>query len=81
MSVDANLMIEILKSVQADIARLGNGQEDIKSRLTTLEIGQAGIHTLIAHVAGDVARQQAVMHRVEKRIGRIERRLELTEEG
>jgi hypothetical protein len=31
--------------------------------------------------AGDVARQQAVMHRVEKRIGRIERRLELTEEG
>ncbi len=79
MNFDPSLIIEILKSVQAGIARLADGQDDIKTRLTTLEIGQAGIHALTAHVAGDLARQQAVMDRIEKRIDRIDRRLELTE--
>ncbi len=46
MSIDDTFVIEILKKLQAGMTRLEQGQEDIKSRLTNLEVGQASILSL-----------------------------------
>jgi hypothetical protein len=67
VSVDTSLILEILKAVRADTAALRDGQEDIKVRLTTLEIGQAAIHSLIGHVAGDQALLRAERERGKQR--------------
>jgi len=77
--VDPSIILEILKRIQSGTARLEEGQEDIKSRLTRVEIGVAGLRRDQALDAGEIADLQARLDRINKRIDRIERRLELTE--
>jgi hypothetical protein len=72
-----NLILEHLKRFQAGQERIVAELKEIKSRLSQLEIGVAGIRGDIAHVSGDQARQQVSIDGLVERIERIERRLEL----
>ena len=64
-------MYEILRRIQANLALLKDDMRDIKARLTSID-GRLGIvHT-------DMAGQSSRIDRLEVRIERIERRLELT---
>ena len=72
-----NLILEHLKRFQAGQERIVIELKEIKSRLSQLEIGVAGIRGDIAHVSGDQARQQVSIDGLVERIERIERRLEL----
>jgi hypothetical protein len=72
-----NLILEHLKRFQAGQERIVVELKEIKSRLSQLEIGVAGIRGDIAHVSGDQARQQVSIDGLVERIERIERRLEL----
>jgi hypothetical protein len=81
VSVDESFILELLKKIQSGVARLEEGQEDIKSRLTRVEIGIAGLRRDQALDAGDIADQQGRIDRINTRLDRIERRLELSENG
>jgi septal ring factor EnvC (AmiA/AmiB activator) len=53
-----NLILEHLKRFQTGQDRIERELKDIKSRLSQLEVGVAGIRGDIAHLSGDFARQQ-----------------------
>jgi hypothetical protein len=72
-----NLILEHLKRFQAGQDRIERELKEIKSRMSQVEIGLAGIRGDIAHVAGDQARQQVTMDGISDRVDRIERRLEI----
>jgi uncharacterized coiled-coil protein SlyX len=65
--------------MQGSMSRLGEGQDDIKARLTTLEVTAATVLTVIGNISGDMARQQVTLDRFDKRLDRIERRLDLVD--
>ena len=71
-AVDADLIYEILKRIQSDIAQLKDGQRDLRSEMITMR----------GHI---VTMQQDVHHlytrldRMDQRLDRIENRLELRE--
>jgi len=79
VSVDTSLLLEHLKAIRADTAGIRSELKEIKSRLSTVEIGIGGIRGDLAHTYADYARQQATLDGLAERIERIERRLELTE--
>lgn len=66
-----NLVLDILRKIQADIGNLRFDIVDIKHRVTMLERNTADI-------ASSFAGQSARLDRVEERLDRIERRLDLT---
>jgi hypothetical protein len=72
-----NLILEHLKRFQMGQDRIERELKEIKSRLSQVEIGMAGIRGDIAHVSGDQARQQVTMDSLSDRVERIERRLEI----
>ncbi len=72
-----NLVLEHLKRFQAGQDRIERDLKEIKSRLSQLEIGVAGIRGDVAHVSGDLARQQVSFDALSDRIDRTEKRLEL----
>ena len=67
-----SLMLEILKRMQADMSEVTADMGDIKLRLTATEEHLA---TLVMSVAGINHR----LDRFDKRIERVERRLDLTD--
>jgi uncharacterized coiled-coil protein SlyX len=79
VSVDNSLLLEHLKAIRADTAGMRVELKEIKSRLSTVEIGIAGIRSDLAHNFADYARQQATLDALTERIERIERRLDLVE--
>ena len=72
MTDTENLMLEILKRLQHDMAGLRADMGDVKHRLTLLERGVADLHAAVAGQSGRI-------DRVENRLERIERRLDLTD--
>jgi predicted nucleic acid-binding Zn-ribbon protein len=67
-----NLMLEILRRLQADMADLKEGQRTTNVHLAAIESHMAGFHlTVSAHTDEPAGLRQ--------RIERIERRLELTD--
>lgn len=66
-----NLMLEILKRIQADIAGFKFDMVDLKHRVSLIERNTADI-------ASSYAGQSVRIDRLEERLDRIERRLELT---
>ena len=68
----ANLMIEMLKRIRASQERMELDIQDIKTRMTSLEI-------TVAQMANQLAAQSLRLDRLEERISRIERRLDLVE--
>lgn len=78
-----NLILEHLKVLRNEVRDFrGKAEEEfteIKLRLSSLERGQAKGHAEYADLYGDHARQQAAIDRINDRLNRIERRLELAE--
>ncbi len=66
-----NLILALLRRVDEKLDRLGEDMGDVKRRLTSLENQVATLH-------GDFAGQSVRIDRIENRLERIERRLELS---
>jgi hypothetical protein len=75
------LMLEISKSLRTDMTGLRVDVKDIAFRVTQLEVGQANILAAISQNFTDFARQQVSIDRINTRLDRIERRLELVDES
>lgn len=72
-----NLVLEILRRMQGDMADLKAGQRDIQYRLTLVESRLAGVERNLADHYAAYAVQNARIDRLEERMERMERRLEL----
>lgn len=67
-----SLVIEILRRIQGDLRELRLDVQDIKHHLS-------GIEVHLGELASGQAGQSVRLDRHDERLGRIERRLELTE--
>jgi tetrahydromethanopterin S-methyltransferase subunit G len=65
-----NLVLEILRRMQADMAILRDDMRDVKTRLSSIE-GR------LAHSSADHATQSLRIDRLEDRLERIEHRLDI----
>jgi hypothetical protein len=70
--VTNELLYEVLKQMQSDIAALKDGQREINTSLNAIRVHMVGIHQDIQNLYSIAARHDA-------RLDRIERRLEITE--
>jgi septal ring factor EnvC (AmiA/AmiB activator) len=77
MAETASLMTEILRSIQANVAALRNDQKEVIVRLGRIEVALASQRRDIAHGDEGLAEQSVRLDRINERIERIERRLEL----
>jgi len=71
--VTNELIYEVLKSVQAQVALLRDDMDNVKARLTSIDTRLGLVHT-------DMAHQSERLDRLEFRISRVETRLNLTDE-
>ncbi len=67
-----NLVLEHLRAIRTDIARLGNRLDTMSAELTAIRQHLGGVVTIQDHDHGDIAE-------IKSRLDRIERRLELTD--
>lgn len=72
-----NLVLEHLRVIRADMGSIKDDVREIKSRINTLEAGQATIIQQIGHLTGMAAEQHVRYDRLLERIERLERRLDL----
>jgi septal ring factor EnvC (AmiA/AmiB activator) len=70
--VTNELMFEVLKSMQSDIAALREGQRETNAALNAIRIHMVGMQQ-------DIQNLYAAFTRHEARLDRIERRLEIAE--
>jgi uncharacterized coiled-coil protein SlyX len=68
----------ILRRLQADTARLTEGQRHLQVRLTSVEERLAGVAGRLASLQGDLAAHRRSIDRLEDRFARIGRRPELS---
>jgi len=73
-----NLILEHLKTFQAGQNRIESELKEIKHRVSNLEIGVAAVRRDVAHFATEHATQYISIDRINERIERIEKRLELS---
>ena len=71
-TITNELIYEVLKSIQAQVALTREDAESIKARLTSLDQRVSTIHT-------DMALMSDRMDRIESRIGRVETRLNFSD--
>jgi hypothetical protein len=71
------LMYEVLKSVQAQVAIIREDMDSIKMRLTSQDSRLGHILHAIGDLHTDIAEVSGRMDRLESRLGRVETRLEL----
>jgi uncharacterized coiled-coil protein SlyX len=74
---DQTLMLEILKNIQAGMARVHDDLGDVKHRLGSVESGVAVLSKIMSAMAETSAHQWKTLDRFSERIERIERRLDL----
>jgi predicted nucleic acid-binding Zn-ribbon protein len=67
-----NLVLEILRRLQADISELKAGQQTANVHLAAIENHMAGFHLTVSAHSDEIAG-------LKRRIERIERRLELSD--
>ena len=72
-----NLVLEHLKRFQSTLDRRETKYDEITNRLANLEGGQAMIIQHLAHLSSADATVQVAIDRINERLDRIERRLEL----
>lgn len=75
-----NLILGILKKIQAEQAEIRRDIREIKDRLTLMDGAIAAIRSEMANLYGLYAHQSSRIDRIEDRLERIERRLELRDE-
>jgi len=71
------LMYEVLKSIQAQVAIVREDVDSMKTRLTTQDGRLSQILTAVAGLHADLAEVSGRMDRIESRMGRVETRLNL----
>ena len=67
-----NVVLELLRRMRSSMERMELDMMDIKSRMTGIEIS-------VGQMAGQLASQSLRLDRMEERIARIERRLDLVD--
>ena len=72
-----NLILEHLKRFQAGQDRIERKLEEVVTRLGNLEIGVASVRRDFAHSEENAAAMSVRVDRLNERLERIERRLEL----
>jgi uncharacterized coiled-coil protein SlyX len=72
-----NLILEHLKRFQATLDRVERDIREVKTRLGTLEGGQAAIMQHLTHLSAADAAQQVAIDSINDRLNRIETRLDL----
>jgi septal ring factor EnvC (AmiA/AmiB activator) len=77
--VTADLMFEILKSVQARLAQVDGKIDEFKQEMQASRTSQNGIRQEITSVFQEISGIHATLVRYEGRLDRIERRLELND--
>jgi uncharacterized coiled-coil DUF342 family protein len=77
--VTADLMFEILKSVQARLAQVDGKIDELKQEMQASRTSQNGIRQEITSVFQEISGMHATMVRHEGRLDRIERRLKLND--
>ena len=77
--VTADLIFEILKSVQARLAQVDGKIDELKQEMQASRTSQNGIRQEITSVFQEISGIHATMVRHEGRLDRIERRLELND--
>jgi septal ring factor EnvC (AmiA/AmiB activator) len=75
----ADLMLEVLKSVQARLAQVDGKIDELKQEMQASRTSQNGIRQEITSVFQEVSGIHATLVRHEGRLDRIERRLELSD--
>ena len=68
-----NLMLEQLRAIRGDMARMADSMRSMQVEMTSLRQHLSGVVTLQEHDHGDLAA-------IKTRLERIERRLELADE-
>ena len=76
----ANLVFEHLKAIRADVQDLKADNRDIKMRLSAVGHSLASVVLGLGEGYSSNARQQAAIDRMNQRILRIEKRLELADQ-
>ena len=74
-----NLVLEHLRRIRASQERTELEIGDIKARLTAMDETMANSRTDLAHLHSLYAQQSKRIDRIEDRLGRIERRLDLVD--
>ncbi|WP_295585857.1 hypothetical protein [uncultured Lamprocystis sp.] len=74
-----SLVLEHLRHIRGRVDQIAEDVSDLKHRMTSLEVGMSLVKREVAHGDETDARHQVAMDKLEVRIERIERRLELTD--
>jgi len=77
--VTAELMFEVLRSVQARLAQVDGKIDELKQEMQASRTSQNGIRHEITSVFQEISGVHATLIRHEGRLDRIERRLELSD--
>jgi septal ring factor EnvC (AmiA/AmiB activator) len=75
----ADLMFEVLKSIQARLAQVDGKIDELKQEMQASRTSQNGIRHEITSVFQEISGVHATLVRHEGRLDRIERRLELND--
>jgi septal ring factor EnvC (AmiA/AmiB activator) len=73
-----SLMLDILRAVRGDIARIERKVDEHTVRVGRIEVALAGLHRDVAHHDEGRAEQSVRLDRLNASIERLERRLELS---
>lgn len=77
--VTAELMFEVLKSIQARLAQVDGKIDEMKQEMSALRISQNAARQEITSVFQEISGIHATLVRHEGRLDRIEQRLELSD--
>jgi archaellum component FlaC len=72
MADNENLVLEMLRRIRGSQERMELDVQDIKSRMTGIEVN-------MGQISSQLVSQSLRMDRIEERVSRIERRLDLVE--
>lgn len=73
-----HLLLEPLKAIRNDMSEIRADIREVKMRLGQLEIGVAGVRREIAHAEEGDAISGVRIDRLQERLERVERRLEIS---
>ena len=77
--VTNDLMYEILKSIQAQVALIREDMDSVKTRLTSQDSRLGHVLHAIGDLHTDLAEMSGRMDRLDSRMGRVENRLNFNE--
>lgn len=78
-NVTNELLFEALKAIQGKLSRISDDLNDIKGRMSALEIGLNGVRRDLLALSEADARLQVTIDRQSERLDRIDRRLGIFE--